>query len=710
MSNASPTRQRRRRRVGRRLGFLFCATALLTGLSATAAAASPTAGRSLPPSLLLDRGLADGVQRIEMPEIDVAPLIAEDLAIARSGEPHVPRFAAAMEAAFGPHNSGEWAQLADGSELWRLRIHSPGALNLNLHLARFELPLGAALWIHDPDGAQVHGPYTIHDQNRAGALWTPVVTGDEVDVEIVAPAGTRSQVAVEIASVNHGYRAFGGLEEFPPPKQGDCNIDVICPEGDDWRQQIRSVARISISGVGLCSANLLNNTAEDGTPYLLTAQHCIKTAAQALSVVAYWNYESPICGWRAGGNLSDTQSGAELVASWQITTGSDFSLVVLDDMPDEEFGVYYAGWNATGAIPQGAVGIHHPRADEKSISFDDDPLTRVNHYGYGANQWRIGAWELGTTEGGSSGSCIFEPSSGLCVGTLTTGLASCDRLDGYDIYGAFDAHWTGNATPTTRLSDWLDPLDSGQLTLAGRDSGGGGGGGGGQKLWLIPAAASAPGAEGSIWKSQIVVVNPTTSTLSAQLNYTADGVSWPGVPLLEEPAIIPAGQSLYIDDPLGPRRPTSGMLFVILDGEGGMVSSRTYNVEADGSTFGQGIPGVLVNGASLVSTYILPLVHNSPGIFRTNVGVVQASAGELKVRVSAYAPDGAMLGSGTFTSRNAFRQINNIFRELGINGLEVDGGWLKVDLLDNAPYFWTCYASVIDSRTNDPTYVLPVEP
>jgi len=710
MSNVCPTRRDRRSKICRRVVPVCTAVLVVAASTATVAAGIP-ARRSLPPSLLFDRGPSDGVQRVEMPEVDVAPLIAEDQAIARSGEPHRPRFATPIDTALGPHNAGRWETLTDGSELWRLRIGSPSALNLNLGLERFHLPAGGAMWIHDPDGAQVHGPYTAHDQNGAGGLWTPIVVGDEIELEVVVPSGTRDQVAVEITSVNHGYRPFGGISDFPHTKQGDCNIDVICPEGDPWRRQIRSVARISVVGIFWCSATLLNNIAEDDTPYLLTAQHCVETAGEARSLVAYWNYESPTCGLLSGGNPLDNQNGAELVASWQHRTGSDFSLLELDDLPDEEFGVYYAGWDATGSTPQGAVGIHHPRADEKAISFDHDPLTRDNYYGYGEHQWRIGAWELGTTEGGSSGSCIFEPSSGLCVGTLTWGLASCDRPDEYDIYGSFDVHWTGNGTPTTRLSDWLDPAASGRLSLEGREpGGGGGGGGGGQSLWLLPAAASAPGAQGSNWKSQIVVVNPTNTALAVELNFTAEGVSWPGVPLLAEPAIVAAGQSLYVDDPLGSRNPTSGMLYALLDGRGGVVSSRTYNLEPDGATFGQGIPGVLVDGQPVASTYILPLVHNAPGVFRTNVGVVQTSSGGLTVRISAHSPTGAFLGSGTFASPSAFRQINNIFRELGIEHLQVEGGWLEVDLLGPPPSYWTCYASVIDSRTNDPTYVLPVEP
>jgi hypothetical protein len=679
--------------------------ALIGGAVATSATGR-SHGQSLPPSLLLGLDPSDGVHRLELPGIDVAPLLAEDEASRRSGEPFIPRFATAVATAFGPHTAGSWSELADGSELWRFLIHSPGALNLNLHLGRFELPPGAALWLHDPVGGQTHGPYSNQDRNGAGELWTPVVVGDSIVMEILVPPQSRDRVDVEVTAVNHGYRPFGGGFEISAPKLGDCNIDVICPQGDDWRRQIRSVARISIFGTGSCSGVLLNNTAEDDTPYLLTAQHCVGTTSEARSLVTYWNFESPSCGLLSGGSLDDNQSGAELVASWGLRQGSDFSLVVLDALPDPDFGVYYAGWDATGAVPQGAVAIHQPRGDEKAISFDHDPLTRVDFYGYGEHQWRVGQWEVGTTENGSSGSCIFEPSTGLCVGTLTTGTASCSRPDGYDIYGAFDVHWSGNGTSSTRLSDWLDPGTTGQLTLAGKEPAGGGAS---QRLWLIPAAASSPGAAGSDWRTQILVVNPTHTALTVQLNYTAAGVPWPGVPLLDEPVVVSAGRSLYLDDPLAGSNPTSGMVYAVLDGHGGLVSSRTYNVDSDGSTFGQGIPGLELDG-SAPARYALPLVHNAPGVFRTNVGIVQTSPGELTVRITAHAPNGVRLGSEIFSSIGAFRQINNIFAALGIQDVEVEGAWLEVELVGPAPAYWTCYASVIDSRTDDPTYVPPVEP
>jgi len=194
------------------------------------------------------------------------------------------------------------------------------------------------------------------------------------------------------------------------------------------------------------------------------------------------------------------------------------------------------------------------------------------------------------------------------------------------------------------------------------------------------------------------------------LHYVAQSTSWPGVPLLPAAITVQPGRTLYLEDPLAPRSPTSGMVYAVIDGPGAIVSSRTYNRDPGGATFGQGIPGVLVNGEEAPSELILPLVHSSPGRFRTNLGLVQTSAGSFTVRVSIHAPGGAVLAAENILVATGFRQINDVFRQLGLDNAVVEGGWIEVELMSAAPAFWTCYASVVDDRTNDPTYVLPVAP
>jgi hypothetical protein len=649
---------------------------------------------TLPRSALPGVRSIDMIEHREMPRVDVEALLAEDVERESSVKPVAPRFAKNIQVGYTPDNSGTWESLDDGSRLWL-----------------FDLPEGAAFWVHAPGGSKVQGPYTAKNRNAVGGLWTAVVLGDELVAELRVPMG--GEADLRIGSVNHGYRFFGERESAIDSKRGSCNINVVCPEGDPWRDQIRSVARYTVRCEGgtatcLCTGQLVNNTAEDLTPYFLSAQHCIEQASDAPTVVAYWNYQSPSCEDLAGGNLSQTQSGSTFKASWDLGTGSDFTLVELDEQPQPSFNVYYLGWDARDRLPSATTTIHHPSGDEKSISFDYDPPTITTYGGDDSpgdgTHLRIGAWDEATTEGGSSGACLFDNETKRCVGTLSGGFAACGN-DEPDWYGWFHSHWTGNGTAETRLSDWLDPLGGGTFFLDGKN----GTGVGSEESWLIPAVASLTGVPPTDWRSQVGVVNPTSETRSASVYFVANGQAWPGE-LLSGPHTIETNESLYLDDVLQPERPASGLLYVTVDGTGTAVFCRTFTPSVQGGTFGQGQPGILLSSASSETELILPLIHSAPGVFRTNVGFAQTSTGTYQVRVQIYDADGTLLAQKTYSQAAAWRQVNNIFNNMGIGSAVVEGGWIRVSLISGSPSFWTTYATVIDNNTDDPTYVLPVAP
>ncbi|MBE0567260.1 MAG: hypothetical protein IH621_14970, partial [Krumholzibacteria bacterium] len=345
--------------------------------------------------------------------------------------------------------------------VWRLRLASPGALSLNLGFVTCDLPPSAELVVRPTFG----GPalrYRAAALVPGAGLWTPVLLTDDLVVELDVAAQERGRVALELARFNRGYRYFGAPA---PAKAGACNIDVVCPVADDWRAEIRAVGVYTIAGTWKCSGAMINNTARDARPLFLTANHCGINGTSDASVVLYWNYESPVCGQQGGGSLAQNQAGTTLLANW---SGSDFTLLELDDLPDPAWRVTLAGWNRADAVPTASVTIHHPSTDEKSISFDDDPATITSYLadavpGDGTHL-RIGAWELGTTEGGSSGSPLFDPDHRI-VGQLHGGYASCSRPDEPDWYGRFFRSWEGGGTPQTRLRDWLDPTAGGAVTL-----------------------------------------------------------------------------------------------------------------------------------------------------------------------------------------------------------------------------------------------------
>jgi len=421
-----------------------------------------TPGRRLKP--------IEAVDHVVTERLDLEAVRQADERRERRGGPY--RFAIPRKVLINPWTDGTWEDIDDESRLWRLHVTCPGAVSINLGFGRYYMPAGGSMYIYTAEGDDMLGPFTEDDNKKHGELWTPVIHSDDIVVEVTIPASQTEQLELELTSVNHGYRGFRrlfkgdkGLGDF-----GSCNVNVACPEGDEWRDQIRSVAVYSFGGSYQCTGVLVNNTAEDDTPYFLTARHCFYSnpSQLATSMVIYWNYEASTCeGTYAPEGY--TQSGAVFRAAY---TQSDFTFVQLDDEPSMVFDVYYAGWDRSDTAPASAVGIHHPNGDMKKISFEDDPLS-INQYPEGDfppdTHLRVADWDLGTTEKGSSGSPIFNSNKHI-TGLLHGGYAACDNNEP-DWYGRFYSSWTGGGTPSTRLSDWLDPNNISGTLLDGKNPG-----------------------------------------------------------------------------------------------------------------------------------------------------------------------------------------------------------------------------------------------
>jgi lysyl endopeptidase len=420
-----------------------------------------------PRSFSLRDNSQDQADRKVLSQIDTQQLdAAEGTRTTNSQRPGPFQFAVGATVDFTLVNSGTWQTLADG-RVWRLRIRSPGALSLSLGITRFEMPEGAKLWIYDPAHQHVEGPYTLRNRSQRGSLWTPVIDGDEVVVEVFVPTGV-AQPVVEISRTNQGFRPFGKAG-VTGHTEGMCEKDVICPEGNPWRDQIRAVAVYTIqnnNGTGTCSGTLLNNTKLNFRPFVLSANHCLNHNGDPASIVVYWNFQAAKCGTHGPGSLTDNQTGATLRASY---APSDFALFELNSMPDPAFNVWYAGWDASGRVPPSTASIHHPSADVKAISLSNSSPQSADYTGnppdFGAldpkgNHWRV-EWSTGVTEGGSSGSCLFATDTGRCIGQLHGGPSKCVGPNigpnPHDYYGMLRWSWEGGKTPDTSLSGWLDP-------------------------------------------------------------------------------------------------------------------------------------------------------------------------------------------------------------------------------------------------------------
>jgi len=432
---------------------------LLLALLPTASAQQSLGG--LPPSLDPYRSalVQQSAPRHRLPPLDLEPYLAEDAV--NAGRKDIPwRFGVRRQVDFGVDIGGQWTALPDGSMLWRQAVRSPGAKTLNLQFDAFDLPPGARLWVHSPDG-QVQGAFTEANHNPKRSFATGQIDGDEVILEYWEPADAAFRGRLHLSNLTHGYR---GLDTAAPQDKvfGEalaCNDNAACATG--WERQTRSVVLITVGGDGFCTGALINNTNRDGTPYILTANHCL--GGDPSLWIYRFNWQSPTCANPATSPAYDEIGGSFLVAS---TFDSDFGLLQLFDPVPPSFNAYFSGWDATGAIPQGGVGIHHPTGDIKKISFENSPLTSDDYNGGVNTHWRINEWDEGTTEGGSSGSPLFDLQSGRIIGQLQGGDAGCNV---FDWFGKLSRSWDDGVGPTERLQDWLAPGQPGTLTLDGYD-------------------------------------------------------------------------------------------------------------------------------------------------------------------------------------------------------------------------------------------------
>lgn len=374
-------------------------------------------------------------------------------------------FAHSFDVSLTPQNSGKWYATA-AVNVWQLRIRSVGAYSLNLIFDRFQLPENARLYLISAKTGDVKGAYTSENNSENNILAIEPVEGEELTVQYEEPLNVSFPGQLRIAKVAHDFIGIVSDPRIPRGVSGACNLNVNCDLVNGTENIRDAVCRIIIEGNEICSGTLVNNTALDGTPYLLTAYHCINTEKNAQSSVFLFNFESPYCSSIIG-DITRSLSGSTLKAALNVL---DFSLVKLNTLPPYNYRPYLAGWNRKNSAPLSSMSIHHPQGDIKKVATDKDPASTASFNSVGNyltnGFWQINRWEKGTTEVGSSGGPLFDQNQYL-IGTLTGGAATC-TLPTNDYFEKFALSWDQRKDSMSRqLKYWLDPLNSNAENLNG---------------------------------------------------------------------------------------------------------------------------------------------------------------------------------------------------------------------------------------------------
>jgi hypothetical protein len=168
----------------------------------------------------------------------------------------------------------------------------------------------------------------------------------------------------------------------------------------------------------------------------------------------------------------------------------------------------------------------------------------------------------------------------------------------------------------------------------------------------IPAVASIEGANKTVWRSDISLINPGARDATVWLELLLrDRDNSAGLPSTQ--VAIPAGAAIRVPDvvrTLHRARAAGALRVVVEDGEV-VVSSRTYTTGRDES-FGQVIPAfseerAIVSGLPAFLPGLRYASATGDG-YRCNLGVVNLSPSEIEVTADLYRADGQSLGELSF--------------------------------------------------------------
>lgn len=385
------------------------------------------------------------------------------------------RFATPVEIPAGSQaiDTADVVRLADGTVTWGVAFRSEGARSMSLSLEEIALPAGGILTVTDTLGETQAGVWIGADSSRAV---TPTIFADAIVLRYVGPASPLPRF--RISGANCGFRPLPSptLNKATPGdynSSASCEVPVACGEDVANVSQLRrSVCRLILNGRFFGTGTLINNTAQDRAPLIVTAAHVVGSA-QLTACEALFGFEEPACAndnelYNRG---TETIVGGTLVA---FDAETDMAVIRLSQTPSLASRPYWMGWSRAAVAPTdgNVVCVHHPYGDAKKISVSSAAAPNATYVGdsnatggdFAANShWYIARWTSGATEGGSSGAPLMT-AGGKLIGSLTGGAATC-RNPVQDYFWMYSKAWDASSDGYSTLGTALDPgrLDPDEL-------------------------------------------------------------------------------------------------------------------------------------------------------------------------------------------------------------------------------------------------------
>jgi len=220
---------------------------------------------------------------------------------------------------------------------------------------------------------------------------------------------------------------------------------------------------------------------------------------------------------------------------------------------------------------------------------------------------------------------------------------------------------------------------------------------------FVSAAANAQGANGTFFRTDVWIFNPSDSVANVTITFLAGGqdnreAQGRSINVLPQQQVTLTNILQTVFE----LSSTTGALKFESD-QRIRVTSRTYNVPPDSSvtgTFGLAIPGLPLS-SSIGRGLISGLSNND--VSRTNVGVLNPQPNPITVTFSLFLADGRLLAEGSKAlAPLEWFQANTIFSFLGVTQ-PIDNAYLRLES-EEGSFF--SYGAVVDQKSGDGTIIL----
>jgi hypothetical protein len=429
--------------------------------------------------------LLGSAARVSIPSMNVAAPNEQAFEELRSldslnnAQGNPPNIAVEVKANISTATNGIWTK-SGTRNLWLLQVRSTGARALAPIFEQLDLGKGT-IWLFSANKKWLMGPITAQTlPQKLDEVKTDFLDGESFVVAYFSPTKTD----IKISGLDYIY----GKEQ----KNGDgylgslsCEIDASGQEGDCFRFERQATAVLLFDKrhtTSVCTGTMVNNTKNDFRPLLLSSHHCFYkpfgnedleydlptmrvrfkwwTDRIVVTNPQYW----PFSWYEFEGHVTFT--GLKMLAHSK--NNADFALTQLVEpiLPENE--ITYLGWSKV-STPKSSTVLHHPAGDFLKIAQSYLPCetTTTDNGGIRVADrgWAV-KWDLGFTEGGSSGSALLNENHLICgqisqalfdKGLIPTQNCANGIQPSGDVFGRLDVSWDGGGSANNRLSDHLAP-------------------------------------------------------------------------------------------------------------------------------------------------------------------------------------------------------------------------------------------------------------